>query len=654
MFKDNALLAQLKKNITEDLPKVEGRVKATDKSYGFLETDKGKSHFIAPPLMKNVLHGDIVSAVLRSEKNKTQAEPESLITPALTQFIGRVKQHNNKLFVTVDNTPQIKPIPAKGITGVQLTENDWVLATLTAHPLSSEQPKTFTAKIDQLIVAAQDSNAPWLVTIAKHNLAGANLPSAAPSEPSQWQIDDQNIERIDLCDQLFFTIDGEKTQDMDDAINIVPLANGHWQLTIAIADPSAYIAAGSEYDLIAQQRGYTHYLPGRNITMLPDSISHDICSLREGQKRPVMLCKMEITDRGILTDNVEFNSGWAISSHRLNYQQVANFIDQKPQDWQPDTALAAALTSLSDMAFSRACWRAKNTQLFDSQPDFRFEIGDNNQVTNIRVEHHNVAQQMVEESMLLANFSGAKLLRQHLDNGIFNTHPGIDPDKAAKAATVLKEHNFIYSKEHLLTVVGYCQLQRELVSRGAQGLGARLRKFQNYANISAAPMPHFGLGTEQYATWTSPIRKYGDLLNHRLIKSIIHSKYHADTVTEENAQQLKLQRDNQRLVERDIGNWLYVNYLSDCAESKQVFSATIFNINRAGFLAKLNDNGAVVFVPMSHIHPDRNACQCDSEAGTIKVDNEVRFKLKDQVNLIITQTNHEKRSITATIAETIS
>ena len=167
-------------------------------------------------------------------------------------------------------------------------------------------------------------------------------------------------------------------------------------------------------------------------------------------------------------------------------------------------------------------------------------------------------------------------------------------------------------------------------------------------------MPHFGLGTEQYATWTSPIRKYGDLLNHRLIKSIIHSKYHADTVTEENAQQLKLQRDNQRLVERDIGNWLYVNYLSDCAESKQVFSATIFNINRAGFLAKLNDNGAVVFVPMSHIHPDRNACQCDSEAGTIKVDNEVRFKLKDQVNLIITQTNHEKRSITATIAETIS
>ncbi|NRA83291.1 MAG: exoribonuclease II [Gammaproteobacteria bacterium] len=655
MFKDNALLAQLKQNIQQDLPKVEGKIKATDKSYGFLETEKGKSHFIAPPLMKKVMHGDIVSAVLRTDKGKTQAEPEALVTQAVNQFIGRVVQKNNKLYVQVDGMPQIKPIKAKGISGQQLVDNDWVLATLTCHPLSEGQAdnSNFQAQIDQLIASAQDSYAPWAVTLAKYNLAGANLPTAAPQDLEQWPINDQWIERVDLTSELFFTIDGEKTQDMDDAINISQLDNGNWQLIIAIADPSAYIAQGSEHDSTAKERGYTHYLPGRNITMLPESISHDICSLRAGEKRPVMLCKMQINAKGGLTDQVEFNAGWIKSSYRLNYAQVSGFIAQQTDCWQPESQLADALIVLSEMAFARGIWRANHTQVFDDRTDYRFEIGEDNQVTNIRVEHHSIANQMVEESMLLANFCGAKLLSDNLNNGIFNTHPGIDPDKVAKASVLLKEHGYIYSKEHLLTVVGYCQLQREMTSRNDGKLSGRMRKFQNYGTISEQPLPHFGLGTEQYATWTSPIRKYGDLLNHRLIKAIISKDYQAEPVNQAHALLLKEQRDNQRLVERDIGNWLYVDYLASKVESKQQFSAKIFNINRAGFMAKLIENGAVVFVPLGNLHPDRKSCKCDTEAGQIIIDGEVRFCLNQRVELVISQANVEKRSLIASPAPTI-
>jgi len=651
MFKDNALLAQLKNNIQENLPKIQGRVKATDKSYGFLETDKGKSHFIAPPLMKKLMHGDEINAFLRADKGKSQAEPIDLIAPALTHFIGRVKQQNNKLYVVADNAPQIKPIRAKGITGQPLNEDDWVHATLTRHPLSDDaENASFYAQINHLIAPANDSNVPWLVTLAQHNVKGANLPSQAPTEPKLWQMDDQPLNRIDLSDRLFFTIDGEKTQDMDDAINISKLSNGNWQLTIAIADPSAFVLPDSEYDQVAKQRGYTHYLPGRNITMLPASLSHDLCSLVAGQRRPVMLCQMEITLRGSLTDKIEFNAGWITSSYRLNYNQVSNFIEQNASDWQPEQDLALALTTLSEMAFARGIWRAKNRQLFDDRADYRFEIDQNNQVANIRVEHHGIANQMVEESMLLANICGARLLKSHLNNGVFNTHPGIDPDRAAKAATLLKEHHYVYSKEHLLTIGGYCQLQRELISRNDNTLNARVRKLQNYGTISEQPLPHFGLGVEQYATWTSPIRKYGDLLNHRLIKSIISESYQATSIVEADVVLLKSQRDNQRLVERDIGNWLYVNYLTGAVESKQQFNGTIFNINRAGFMAKLHDNGAVVFVPTSNLHSDRKACKCDTEAGQITINGEVCFSLNDQVNLVITQANVQKRSLIATIA----
>jgi len=648
MFKDNALLAQLKNNIQENLPKIQGRVKATDKSFGFLETEKGKSHFIAPPLMKKLMHGDEITAFLRTDKGKSQAEPLELVSAALTQFIGRVKQHNNKLYVVVDNAPQIKPIRAKGISGQPLAENDWVYATLTRHPLTDDTDNaSFYAQINHLIATADDTSAPWLVTLAKHNAQGADLPSQAPTEPETWKIADQELARIDLSHLLFFTIDGEKTQDMDDAISISLLENGNWQLTVAIADPSAYVLPDSEYDVVAKKRGYTHYLPGRNITMLPQSLSHDLCSLVAGERRPVMLCQMEINSKGSLTEKIEFNAGWITSSHRLSYQQVTGFIEQTTQDWQPSSQLAQALTTLSEMAFARGIWRAKNRQLFESRADYRFELDENNRVANIRVQHHGIANQMVEESMLLANMCGAKLLKSHLNNGVFNTHPGIDPDRAAKAEILLKEHRYIYSKAHLLTIEGYCQLQRELTSRNDNKLSARIRKFQNYGTISAEPLPHFGLGVEQYATWTSPIRKYGDLLNHRLIKSIISQGATAAAIVEADVVRLKTQRDNQRLVERDIGNWLYVDYLAGAVTTKQPFVGDIFNINRAGFMAKLRDNGAVVFVPTSNLHADRKACKCDTEAGQISINGQVCFSLNDQVELVITQANLPKRSLIA-------
>ena len=109
--------------------------------------------------------------------------------------------------------------------------------------------------------------------------------------------------------------------------------------------------------------------------MLPESLSHDLCSLREGQQRPALVCTMEVTPRGQLLDNAKFTLAWITSSAKLSYQQVAGFINQQA-DWEPQPNLATALSQLNQLAFARSVWRAKNTQLFDSQPDYRLQLND--------------------------------------------------------------------------------------------------------------------------------------------------------------------------------------------------------------------------------------------------------------------------------------
>jgi len=651
MFKDNALLAQLKQNIQETLPKVEGRVKATDKSYGFLEVDKNKSYFIAPPNMKKVMHGDIITATISSEKNKEQAQPIALVKPALNSFIAKIVKQNNKLVLIPPAPYKGSALPSQIETAGKYEEGDFVLATLVNHPLTtpSKGHAKPAAKVESLVSKHDDTKAPWLVTLAKYSLQGLDLASVAPQQSEPWSIDDREHQRDDLNHIPFFTIDGESTLDMDDAVSIELLDNGHWQLMVAVADPSAYIAVGDDIDQQARARGYTHYLPGQHITMLPEELSHDLCSLREGQQRPALVCTMEITPRGKLIDNASFRLATITSTAKLNYQQVADFVSGQ-STWQPSDALSIALIQLNNFAFARSVWRAKNTQLFDSQPDYRVVLNQDNKIEQIIVEEQNVARNMIEEAMLCANFSAGTLLAKHQSSGVFNTHPGFEADKAVKLSQLLSQHGYVYHPEHLLTTEGFCQLQRELTSRSDNYFGARLRKFQLYANISHTPQPHHGLGVAQYATWTSPIRKYGDLQNHRLIKSILDPVFSAPEITLQDVELLKEQRDDQRQVERDIKNWLYIDYLADALAEKTVFKAQIFNVNRGGVMARLHDNGAVVFLPLNHLSDDRKNTKIDTELGTISLNEQTLYRLNDQVNVTLSALNSDKLSITAQIS----
>ncbi|SFX00334.1 exoribonuclease II [Marinospirillum alkaliphilum] len=650
LLKNNALLSQLKSQLRESTPRVEGRIKATDKGFGFLETEDGKSYFVPPPQMKLVLHGDLVRAALHEETDKKgeqrqTAEPEELLEASLSRFIGRIQRVQGKLAVVPDHPSIKQPLKGKSVSGLDessLKDGDWVVAFLERHPLKPAD-KSFFVEVTQLIATAEDHYAPWWVILARHD-----LPHEQPVIEEDWTLTDpEGLVRQDLTAEAFFTIDSDSTLDMDDALAITPLDAGGWELKVAIADPSAYVLEGSAADIEARTRAFTLYLPARTVTMLPKTLSDDLCSLMEGQKRPALVASIRIDAAGNLVGPADFTAAWIQSSARLDYQKVSDWLEGQG-DWQPTSdSLTNALRQLQALAATRLQWRHDHALVFRDQPDYRFVLDADGKVTDILAEERRVAHKMVEEAMLLANTCAADLLAEKVGQGIYNVHQGFDPEKIGHALKLIEEqglnyHGEAFNAETLDTLAGFRHLRLALDDLPSGWLDARLRKDQGYSLLSILPGPHFGLGLQQYATWTSPIRKYGDLVNHRLIKAVLAGVTPhplEDTLTE----QLTAARRINRLAERDVKDWLYARFLSE--QIGERFDAEIISINRGGLRARLQANGAVVFVPASSIHAVKEEMNADAEHGWIMIGDAIRYRLTDRIQVELSEVKVDQRSL---------
>ncbi|MEY0335465.1 exoribonuclease II [Providencia stuartii] len=643
MFQDNPLLAQLKQQLHSQTPRVEGLVKSTDKGFGFLEVDGQKSYFVPPPQMKKVMHGDRVIAAIHTDKDREFAEPEELVEPFLSRFVGRIqkKDNDNRLFVIPDHPLLKDSISCRPVKDIdhEFAQGDWVVAQMRRHPLKGD--KGFYADITEYITDANDHFAPWWVTLRRHQLDRAE-PQMVHSER-----DDEGIERVDLTDLHFVTIDSASTEDMDDALYIERTADGHLKLYIAIADPTSYIKEGSELDKLALARAYTNYLPGFNIPMLPRELSDNLCSLRPNERRPALVCAATILDDGNLAEDIQFFSAWVESKSKLVYDEVSDWLE-KSGSWQPtNDADQQQIELLKEMADKRHQWRQQNALVFKDRPDYRFLLDDKGNVIDIVVESRRTANRIVEEAMITANLCAATQLKNTLGFGVFNVHMGFEPLQIEQVVQTLKEHGIETTAESLLTLEGFRQLRRQLDAQPTQFLDSRIRRFQTFAEVKGEPGPHFGLGFEAYATWTSPIRKYTDIVNHRLLKSVIAGKPSTDKPTEELSIKLAERRRANRMAERDVGDWLYARFLKPFEGTDKAFPAEIIDITRGGVRVRLTDNGAVAFIPAPFLHAVRDEIQCSQETGSVLIKGEPAYKLNDIINVNIAEVRMETRNIVA-------
>ncbi|WP_028305379.1 exoribonuclease II [Oceanospirillum maris] len=640
MLQNLELLKQLKNNLQESAPRIEGQIKATEKSYGFLETDKGKSYFVPPPEMRKVLHGDRVQARLVSNDGKESAELESLTEASLIRFIGRVCFLKNKLQVMPEHhllNRALNAQPLAPLTKEQFKEGDWVVAMLEKHAL---RDGSFQSQIVQRIAAAEDSNLPWLISLARHKLS-----ADAPITETAFSLLEQPLERRDLTALPLVTIDSPSTRDMDDALHAEKRDNG-WLLTVAIADPSAYVTAGSDVDNIARERGYTTYLPGRNIPMLPRTLSDELCSLQPNEKRPALVCQVLIGPEGTLSDQPEFFSAWINSKAKLSYDEVSNWLEEdEPLQQSPsvNAEIEAPLTALQEIAKASLQWRSENAVVFKDRPDYRFKLDNDGKVVAIIVDQRRTAHKLVEEAMILANICAARFLAQH-DTGMYNTHVGYEPEKIEDVAAIAKEQGYDISAESLASLSGYSAFRRQLMADDNEWLDARLRRFQGYVLSKNTPAPHYGMGLEGYATWTSPIRKYSDLVNHRLIKQILAG----EPLTKPDdalGELMDQQRLSSRLAERDTCHWLYTQFLKPAVEEATLFDGEIFDISRGGMRVRLLENGAAPFIPGSMIHKDRKAMTLDNNSGQVIIEGATRYRLGDVIKVRLIKVDEERRSL---------
>ncbi|WP_373963745.1 exoribonuclease II [Kosakonia sacchari] len=640
MLQDNPLLAQLKQQLHSQTPRAEGVVKGTEKGFGFLEVDAQKSYFIPPPQMKKVMHGDKIIAVIHSDKDRESAEPEELVEPFLTRFVGKVQKKDDRLSIVPDHPLLKDAIPCRAARGVEhdFKEGDWAVAEMRRHPLKGD--RGFYAELTQFITFAEDHFVPWWVTLARHNLE-----KEAPNGVATEMLDD-GLQRVDLTALDFVTIDSASTEDMDDALYVAQTSEGELQLTVAIADPTAWIAEGSKLDEAAKIRAFTNYLPGFNIPMLPRELSDDLCSLRANEVRPALVCRMTLDADGAIKDNIEFFAATIESKAKLAYDDVSDWLENTG-NWQPtNDAIAAQIRLLQRVSQLRAQWRQNHALVFKDRPDYRFVLGEKGEVLDIVAEPRRVANRIVEESMIAANICAARVLRDKLGFGIYNVHLGFDPANSEQLAAMLKTHGMHVDAEEVLTLEGFCKLRRELDAQPSGFLDSRIRRFQSFAEISVEPGPHFGLGLEAYATWTSPIRKYGDMINHRLLKAIIKGETPKRPQDDATVQMSERRRLN-RMAERDVGDWLYARFLQNKAGTDTRFAAEIIDVSRGGMRVRLVDNGAVAFIPAPFIHAVRDELVCSQENGTVQIKGETVFKVTDVIDVTIAEVRMETRSVIA-------
>ncbi|MCR5085416.1 MAG: exoribonuclease II [Succinivibrionaceae bacterium] len=649
MLFDNPALRQLKQQFDDKKEKVEGVVRANDRGYGFLETADHHSYFITPNGMRSVMHGDRVSAMVEpDDRGRETAVPDKLLEQALHRFTARVEEKRGRIQVIPDS-----PVVRNRINAVDrrtgkdqepLAPGDFVICNLTSHALAGQG---FSCEVVELVARRDNPRLPWLVT-----LRSLDLPTECPPAPADLSFLEASLPREDLTSCCFVTIDSAKTRDMDDALCIERRGDG-FLLKVAIADPTGYVAAGSALDAEAARRAFSIYLPGVDIPILPRELSDNLCSLVEGEDRPVLAAEIAVDASGAIDHgSVRFALATIRSRGKLVYDEVSDFLEGQGTSFAPSEEVAATLRTLEAFAHARDQYRATHAATFLNQVDYEFVLTPEGGLDHVEVRRRRIANQIIEEAMIAANLACGKLLAERVGWGVFNAHAGFDRKAEKEVVALLEEMGYEPRDEaHLRSLEGFSAIRRFANAQDSTYMDRRIRKLQDFTVISLEPAPHYALGAEYYATWTSPIRKWGDMVNHRLLKSLVSGLPAPERPGAEALAALNLARRQNRMAERDCADWLYADYLEPALREGTVLGAEVHDITRGGIRAILEDSGAMVFIPAPFLCADRAMLEIDAPRGVItNASGGVAARLGDHLSVKIFEIDHRNRSLTAALA----
>jgi len=644
-------LSQLKSSIQSSKDIAQGVVRSTTKRFGFLALQDGRDAFIDPDQMMRVLPDDVVEAeIITNSKGQYEAKLTKLITPGLKEFVGRYVNKGNNDFVEPDvaNFTRWLFIPPQERKG--LSVGDLIHCEITRHPFNNDGKAQ--VHILKRLGTTNDAGIEARYTLAKFQIPSEWTPAALNQASSiNWSALTFDQGELDLTHLPFVTIDSENTRDMDDAIYIQANEQG-WELITAIADPTKHIDMDSPLELATRERASTLYLLGQTVTMLPVDLSHDTYSLVPDQKRPALICRMQITPSGDIA-HYEFAEGQIRSHAKLSYQSVYEELSGvktlSDNKVSVSDATKTMLYCLQDFAQARAKYRQEHALVMEERADYFYILNDQKKIDHVEKRERNIAHRMIEEAMLVTNICAGELFLQHPGYGIFSSHIGFRPERIADAVALLQEDRPDLAIGDITQLSDFQQLFKTLRlntdQHPANGtLHSLLQRMLQAGALTFEPRAHFGLGFKAYAMITSPIRRYNDFYNHLAIKRILRG---APCLTAQNEKKTTLTDTLQNQINfgrqacRYAESWLGCQFLLQHIGS--VHPGTIALVNSNGIGVKLEDLGFDGYALLAPKDGDIKA-QFDARRLSLTI-AEKTYRLDQKVYVMIKAVDVEKRKI---------
>ncbi|MEW5864219.1 MAG: ribonuclease R [Pseudomonadota bacterium] len=559
---------------------VRGRVEGHPDGHGFLVPEAGGAPvWLSAAEMRQVLHGD--SAEVRitgvDARGRLSGEIVRVLERARRRIVGTLHAGPG-MFVLVPEDRRIAQdlLVPKAAAG-RARPGQVVTVEITQPPTRHAQP---VARVVEVLGARDDPGMEVEIALRKfdlpHVFSKAAL-AAARAAPEAVRPEDHRGRR-DLRDLDFVTIDGETAKDFDDAVCARPEGRGH-RLWVAIADVSHYVRHGDALDRDARERATSVYFPRRVIPMLPEKLSNGICSLNPGVDRLAMVCEMAVTQKGGIADYVFYPAVFR-SRARLTYGQVWRWLSAG--EAPPHVAHLYAVYK----ALARA--RGERGAIDFDTLETRIEFDARGRITRIVPEPRNDAHRLIEECMLAANVCAGEFLAARQHPTLYRVHEQPDPDKVHALREFLAELGLSLGGGDRPRPADYARLLDRIRGRpDAALLQTILLRSLKQAHYSPENVGHFGLAFEAYVHFTSPIRRYPDLLVHRAIKACLAGRRYEGVDWEEMGRHASEAERRADEASRDVENWLKCLYMREHVGG--VFAGRITGVTAFGLFVTLDE-----------------------------------------------------------------
>ena len=579
--------------LTAKLDLVTGKVSGHRDGFGFVVRDDGEPDdiFLSAREMRSLFDGDRVAIRIVGDdhRGRSQGELVDVLERGTLEVAGQFIKERGIGIVIPDNAKLSHRILIPKDEVANAKHGDMVVAEILDFPTHVEQA---TGRITTIIGVPGEKGIATEIAIHSHGIP-FKWPKSVSEDVQDFGTDVPDSAkqgRTELRDVDLITIDGADARDFDDAVYCKKSKDG-WRLLVAIADVAHYVSVGSALDKEAIVRGTSVYFPDRVVPMLPEVLSNGLCSLNPKVDRLCMVCDMRVSSAGKVT-KATFFEGVMKSKARLTYSQVGDFLSGESESSVPKE-LQGSVRDLHDLYTAFAKQRSRRGAIEIDLPQTKFKLNDDGEIDRIEVVPRNDAHRLIEECMIAANVEAAKFLKQHKIPGLYRVHPKPDTDRFNDLRLYLVSLGLKVPHPDHVEPRHFTQLIEQVKDRpDSAAITMAMLRSLTHAAYSPANVGHFGLALESYAHFTSPIRRYPDLLVHRAIRHIVRGgkpgKY--DYGAKEMERLGAITSAHEKRAEeatRDVEAWLKCQYME--GHLGEEFDGVITGVTNFGLFVQITE-----------------------------------------------------------------